>query len=132
MQVIFFMEILNSVFGSDRADIGDCRLRGFLHNIAELSGEANPAFARYQRSLDEQRIAANLCPCHSGCYADLALAFNYIVAIAFFPQIFFQTCRRDFKGSSLLTHDFASNLSAKAADFSLKISHAGFSGIVTD
>ena len=48
------------------ASVRECRLRRFLHHLAELAGERQAAAARKHRRFDKQHFAAHFRPRHSG------------------------------------------------------------------
>ena len=54
-------------------------LRAFLHHVAELAGEDQPAAARHARRLDEQDVAADRRPGEPGRHAGHAGAHRHLV-----------------------------------------------------
>ena len=53
------------------AHVGQRRLRGLLHHVAELTGDRQLALARHRGRLDEQHVAADRRPRQPGGHARL-------------------------------------------------------------
>ena len=64
-----------------RPNIGHGGLRGFLHDVAEFSGESEAAFAFHERGFGDENGAADFGPREAGGEADFVLLFEPELAV---------------------------------------------------
>ena len=78
-----------------RPNITHRRLRGFLHHIAELSGDLKLALARHLENFDREQIAASFSKGEPIHQADFGVLFGFLVAILMRPEKLDQLFRID-------------------------------------
>src|SRR5437762_1802947 len=109
-----------------RSRVAERRVRGLLHDVAELSGQRQCAASLHCCGFDEENVAAHGCPCQTGGDTDLIPL----------QQLFLNNLRTseeliDVVGMNLADLLFTSRnlfrgFAANGGNLSLEISKAGF------
>ena len=115
-----------------RARVRQCRLRGFLHHIAELPREQQAAFAGHERDFDCHRVAARAGDGETGRHADLVLFFFHAVHEFRGTEIFVERFSGNGCGRGFAFGDMARNFAAHLRDFAFEIAHACFVRIIAN
>src|SRR5262249_9175539 len=114
-----------------RTHVTHRRLRRFLHDIAQLAGERQPALAFHQRSLGAQHLPADLGPGKPGGQADLIVLLG-----PDFAELDDAEVVLDIRGGDLdldfpaFSHHLARDLPGDVGNFALQVAYAGLVRVV--
>ncbi len=107
-------------------------MRGLLHDVAELSGQRERAFAFHGGGFDEQDVAADRRPRESCGDADL-IALEQFVLEDFRPaEKLIQIVGVDLADLLFSGGDLPRNLAADGGDLPLEVSQSGFLRVQID
>src|SRR6185503_15254855 len=100
------------------------RLRGLLHDVAELPGQAQPALAAHGERLHEEHVAAHGGPRESGRDADLVALELLVLEVLDGAQHLLDRRGRDPVAPRLALRDGDRDLAADRADLALEVAQA--------
>ena len=131
VQIVFLVKIFfNAQLICNRANITDTCLCGFLHHIAQLTGQNQLAAAGNCSGFNLQGIASYCSPRKSCGNTYLILTFYHIEVESVFSQILFQIGRRNAVGFCLCRDNLTGNLSTEVCNLPFQISDTGLSGVI--
>src|SRR6185437_13577932 len=116
-----------------RPDVTHSGLRRFLHHVAELPGEGEPALALHQRGFGGEHLPAHFGPRESNGQPHFVLFFRPKVAVFDDAEIFADVRRRDFRGDALaIGNHLARDLAAHVGDLTVEVAYAGLVRVMAD
>src|SRR5688572_2416507 len=136
MQIAFANEVEahRETFGA-RSNARQRRLCGFLHHVAEFSGERYAATSFNKSRFDLKNFAADLSPRQSCGESDLAVGRDALLAKLDWTKHLAHACGIDrvfrvFCGR--FGNELARQFAATRTDLALEIANAGFASVVTN
>src|SRR5579863_9413308 len=115
------------------AHVSQCGLRRFLHDVAELAGDGELAFAVEDLHFSRQDGAADLGPCQAGDKAYFALLVGFGIAEPGNAEELGDVVGGElFAMLGALLNDLARHLAAHVADLAFQVADAGFARVVAD
>ena len=107
-------------------------LRRFLHDIAQLTSDLKLAAALREHRLDEEDLAARLCPGQSGYNTGTGCLSQLLMQDRRTPQKFLQALLADAKALLLALDQLDSGMAAQYVHLALQAAHAGFRRVAGD
>ena len=115
------------------ADVGERSLCGLLHDVAELAGKGELAFAVEDGDFGGENGAAHFCPRQASDQADLAgVAHHHVPELRGSEQIVDLFVVGDGRVFDAFLDDFAGDLASDVADLAFETANAGFAGVSAD
>src|ERR1700686_101493 len=130
------VEILGQAEGvGTRADVAHGGLRGFLHDVAEFSGQGEAAFAFHQGGFGGEHRAADFGPGGAGGEADFVVLLEPELAEFQDAEVIVDVGGRDFGvdlGFDAFGDDLARHFARNVLDFAFEAAHTGFVSVVAN
>ncbi|OQA96454.1 MAG: hypothetical protein BWY25_02249 [Chloroflexi bacterium ADurb.Bin222] len=108
------------------------RLRRFLHDLAHLPGEREPALAGDEPHFDRQKIAAIRRPRQAHRYPHFIPLFEALVEVMRRAEVTFGGARSNPRERTLLLRQTAGRFATQAADLTLQVADAGLVGVAAN
>src|SRR6185312_7081111 len=123
---------IDAELGRLRLDQAQRRLRGFLHDFAQLSRQDQLAAARHARRLDEEDVATDRCPCEARGDTRDRGPLRYLVLEARRPQHLGDIVRLETDTLDFAFGDTHGGAAQQRPDLPLQIAAAGLAGVLAD
>ncbi|MNK67791.1 hypothetical protein D3C87_871360 [compost metagenome] len=130
--VLAEMRLVEPQFARARGQVGECRLGGFLHDVAELAGDFEAAFAGKPGDLDEEDVATGLGPGEPRGDARPVEHLGGLRVVAGLAEEISEVRRRDGEALDLARGELGGGLAAETGDFAFKVAYAGLAGVLGD